>query len=879
MGRKSKKKNLSNGHAPSPANKRKLTHADDPPAKRQKEEEKWFPGKFVLLKPQTSDDEIIETPESPKENEAPASTSQDKKSKKSKVNGDTNGKSSRVEEKPKKKKTKIEPTIKKSDLEKIYADNASGSDNDEWMDMSGDELDFESVSDDEELGEEWSTDTDYSEGDSMSFGDSSDDSLDDSLDEEEYSFHGSDCESVETDDDEDEGGRNYKYMRSDGNSSDDSDYVPDLEDKYIKFGHAVLYDAKGLDLAFGDSFESQIIEIKDIHPAIMDKNVDEEVPDLVTLTGDVSMEDDNKVPPEAVWKQTTLSQDAESLIKDLQIDDDEEGLKCDELLKCATFYDCIDDQGVVLKLSNTIHFHGILIIRAIANRVQVNGYTLQPTEVITATSISRADYFLNLTPVVDANYSKEILQENLKNLLTFVDATKIIKTFDPKKEVLVHVQQGLPDPTVEMLKNYSQHALLPSKKMILTNSPCQSSELILSAKFFVGSENLRINSFELNEQWHHLEVQSSSRLVIIGGKNVGKSGLCQFIINKNIESFKKILLIDLDIGQPICTPAQTISATLITKPIIGPGYLSKNQPDKSLLYGDKSVMIAPFKYVRCVRQLVEFCAKNPDYKDIPWVVNTMGYQKGFGLQLVCLLTKILQPTDVVQIQHGVQSYNFAKILTEELANDFEFTFFDSDDVAGVPARNVFTTHVLDSIVNNRGSDSGVKWISNSTDKRKLSMLAQVAKLLKSNQQSLNDVTPFVAPIDKIRMLVIDEEYSQREQGFNMDLLNGNLVFLCRADNEMFLDSNSILECHGVGIVRAIDKNNGKIFLLLPQTDSGDKLQVSVNVLALGNIPLPSEILLKQNYSIAGNVPHVTFFKDRNASSKKYVNKRHIKDCY
>lgn len=881
MGKKSKNKNPLNGSASPVAVKRKLSKEEEPPAKRPKDE-KWFPGKFVLLKPQTEP----QTPEDktrksakakqPKESQAPSPSK--KKKSDHKMNREPSGESTRVfNGESTKKKTDLNVS-KKSDLEKIYEDSLSESDDDEWMDMSGDEIDFESDSDNEEVGEEWSTDTDYCDGDSLSL----EDSISDLMDEDEYSFHESDCESVlESDDAEDSDDFLPEYMRGylgGYDSSDDSDYKPDLEDKYVKFGHAVLYDALGLDLAFGDSHKSHIIEIRDIRPAIMEK-IEEEIPDLVTLTGDFRVEQDAEVVVEEVWEQTTLSQGAEAFIKDLRINDEEEGLHCDQLAKCATFYYCNEDKGVVVKLSGTIHFHGILIIRPIANRVQVNGYTLQPHEVITATSISRADYFLNLTPVVDASYSKETLQDELSKLLQIDEATKIVASFDPKTETLLHLKQGLPEPTVEVLKNYSPHALIPSKKMILTNSPCQSSELLLSAKFFVGSENLRINSFELNEQWNHLEVKSSSRLFIIGGKNVGKSGLCQFLINKNVESFEKILLIDLDIGQPICGAAQTISATVITKPLIGPGYLSNNQPDKCLLYGDKSVMIAPFKYLRCVQQLAAFCAKNPDYQNIPWVVNTMGYQKGFGLQLVCLLTKILQPTDVVQIQHQISSYNFAKIVTEQLANDFEFTLFDTDDVAGVPTQNVFTTHVLDSIVNNREIDSDLKWISNSADKRKLSMLAQLAKLLKGNQQSFNDVIPFVAPINKIRMLVIDEEYSQREQGFNMDLLNGNLVYLCQLQGIAPLDSNSILECHGVGIVRGIDKINEKIFILLPQTGSVNKLQANVNVLAIANIPLPAEVLLKQNYSIAGTVPHVTFFKDRNASSKKYVNKRRIKDCF
>ena len=820
--------------------KRKNTVNEDELPTKRKKDEKWFPGKFVLLKKLSE-----EVPEA-SENQPKASI----KGKRKEPN--INGKSSQkpMNENSKQKKDS------ETDLEKFYENDLSESDDEEWMHVDDEELSLESTSEDSELGEEWSTDTDYSEGDS--------------LDDEEHSFHESDCESVSDHEDD----------IWDANSSDDSDYIPDIEDKYIILGEAITYEAKGLDLAFGNSLDSQIIDISDVHPAIMQQ--DEEVPELIATDAseDISMEHGEgrryEIEPDS---QTTEVNEAEVLIDELRIEEDDDNLECAELLKHATFYDCTSDQGVILKLTNTIHFHGILIIRAIANNIQVNGYTLKPDEIITATSMSRADYFLNLTPIAGENYSKEKLQSMVKDLLSDDNAAKLFKTFNPELEAIVHLQQGLPDTTVEMLKNYSTNALLPSKKMILTNSPCQSSELILSAKFFVACENKKISSFELNEQWNNLEVKSNTKLVVIGGKNVGKSGLCQFLINKNMESFKKILLVDLDIGQPICGASQTISASVITKPIIGPGYLSKIQPDKSFIYGDKSVMISPFKYVRCVRKLMEFCAGNQDYQNIPWVINTMGYQKGFGLQLICLLIRILQPTDVVQVQHGIRSYNFSKILTEEIVNGLGFSFFDVDDIADVPQEAFFTTHVLDSIVNNREDDLATKWISNSSDKRKLSMLAQLSKLLKGNQTSLNDVTPFVALASKIKLVVFDEEFSQQESAVNMDVLNGNLVYLCHADGTESLDSNSILECYGVGIVRGIDKTNDQIFILLPETDDVVSLQAKINVLAIGNIPLPSEVLLKQNYSIKGKVPYVTFFKDRGASSKKYINKRSIKDCY
>jgi hypothetical protein len=217
---------------------------------------------------------------------------------------------------------------------------------------------------------------------------------------------------------------------------------------------------------------------------------------------------------------------------------------------------------------------------------------------------------------------------------------------------------------------------------------------------------------------------------------------------------------------------------------------------------------------------------------------------------------------------------------------FISSFFNDTILLGISNAAFFTTHVLDSLVNNntnnqqesRDNDSS-EWISNATEKRKMSLLAQLGKLLRGGQTYLNEVVPHRAAINRIRMVVIDEEFENSVSGANLDLFNGNLVYLCHStydDDELLpLDANSVLECHGVGLVRAIDKIHGFLYILMPQHD--DKLRSLVNILAIGNMPLPSEILLKQNFGVEGSVPHVTFFKDRNM--KKYINKRNIKDCF
>lgn len=116
---------------------------------------------------------------------------------------------------------------------------------------------------------------------------------------------------------------------------------------------------------------------------------------------------------------------------------------------------------------------------------------------------------------------------------------------------------------------------------------------------------------------------------------------------------------------------------------------------------------------------------------------------------------------------------------------------------------------------------------------------------------------------------------------NLDLLNGNLVYLCEKKAE-----NDIVDCHGIGkfqseiqwiskylhvffssasgIVRSVDASTNKVYLI--STIPLAELK-TVNVLAIGAIPLPSAVFLNQHSQIRGAVPYV-YNSDKFVGSKQ-----------
>lgn len=561
--------------------KRKASDSEESPQKSKKvRNEKWFPGKFVLLNQNQSNanNEETDSDESGLQEQLPEVKKNPPKSKKSNsaVNGEVSGmnQKGKLSQKKKLQNGKVNHNNEQSVSRLEFFDPE--------LETSDDDDDFEELSD-EEVSEEWETDTDYD--------------MEEEAEEEESEF---DSESNSSQFEE-EGFGDY-------DSADDSDYSPTVEDVYIARGTAKIYDAKGLDLAFGNSTESQIIEISEVHPAQAQNDAEnDEIPKLIPI-------DEEDV--EADDEDDDMGGETEKLIKELQIHDEDDGIfesSKTQLLKHATFYNCIDNQGVLVALKDTIHFHGVLSIKAIVNSVQINGYELTENSSLSARSVSHSDYMLNLTPVIRKSCQNgHDLRLELSKFLNADSLETLCNAFNPETECLLHLREGFVDAKLQMLINYLPYALLPSKKMLLANKVCQSSELMLSTRFFLANENRKVSSFQVNDQWTNLKMSENSRFLICGGKNVGKSALSQYLINSN--KFKAILVIDLDIGQPILHAAQTISATLVTKPIIGLGCLDDTLPEKSLLYGDKNVMISPFKYVRCVRELMDFCAANEKYQ-------------------------------------------------------------------------------------------------------------------------------------------------------------------------------------------------------------------------------------------------------------------------
>ncbi|KAG8300774.1 Polynucleotide 5'-hydroxyl-kinase nol9 [Homalodisca vitripennis] len=77
---------------------------------------------------------------------------------------------------------------------------------------------------------------------------------------------------------------------------------------------------------------------------------------------------------------------------------------------------------------------------------------------------------------------------------------------------------------------------------------------------------------------------------------------------------------------------------------------------RSVFLGEIDVTKCPENYIEGCKSLIHFAREN--YSNIPWLINTMGFTKGFGVKLICDIIKNVKPTHVIEIESKKRNLNF-----------------------------------------------------------------------------------------------------------------------------------------------------------------------------------------------------------------------------
>jgi len=166
---------------------------------------------------------------------------------------------------------------------------------------------------------------------------------------------------------------------------------------------------------------------------------------------------------------------------------------------------------------------------------------------------------------------------------------------------------------------------------------------------------------------HQIERKEQIRLMVLGGKGVGKSTLLRYLVNRMLKSSRSVLVIDFDPGQPEFFPPGCVSASLVSQPLLGPNFTHFLQPPIfSYFVGDADILTCgPDRYLRSCRQLLGDCRLKLSLSNVPTIINTMGFTNGVGLDVNLDLIRLTQPLQAIQLSSRSARRNFPDLLSHD----------------------------------------------------------------------------------------------------------------------------------------------------------------------------------------------------------------------
>ena len=154
------------------------------------------------------------------------------------------------------------------------------------------------------------------------------------------------------------------------------------------------------------------------------------------------------------------------------------------------------------------------------------------------------------------------------------------------------------------------------------------------------------------------------RLVVAGGKGVGKSTFLRWLTNQLLPR-SPVVVLDLDPGQAELSIPGYFSVSLVTAPFLGPNFqhIGTSNTQMLVFLGDISAGNCPDRFIKILHRLSDYIQTN--LSGYPLVVNTMGWCQGVGLMLLVDTLRLLQPSTVIQLTSKHKRKNFPYSLSPD----------------------------------------------------------------------------------------------------------------------------------------------------------------------------------------------------------------------
>ncbi|XP_028596322.2 polynucleotide 5'-hydroxyl-kinase NOL9 isoform X3 [Podarcis muralis] len=324
----------------------------------------------------------------------------------------------------------------------------------------------------------------------------------------------------------------------------------------------------------------------------------------------------------------------------------------------------------------------------------------------------------------------------------------------------------------------------------------------------------------------------------------------------------------------------------------GPPFTHQRTPRKMVYFGATSCEQDTERYIDTLKYV--FSAYE---RDVPLVINTMGWVKGAGLLLLIDIIRLLAPSHIVQI--SVEDFRDMPQLSPEyihctaglhtrgkaLFRRKSLNGMEDSGQQGLAQAGSHPPHPGHQLLCVQpkfpGAGNAGTGRTHSSVLRDMAILAYLGQLQPPDVESvfpLHSLIPYQVPFNAVALRVIHTEVAPAHILYSV---NASWVGLCQvpdqvpcnADGPVLLTHTPICNCLGFGIVRGVDTDKKLYHILTPVAPQNLRF---VNCLLIGSIPIPNCIFLNQ-VGIEGEIPYVTSEYNYDISGAgKLKLKKHLK---
>ncbi|GAB2269908.1 hypothetical protein Dimus_004826 [Dionaea muscipula] len=320
--------------------------------------------------------------------------------------------------------------------------------------------------------------------------------------------------------------------------------------------------------------------------------------------------------------------------------------------------------------------------------------------------------------------------------------------------------------------------------------------------------------------------------LVCGPKNSGKTTFSRHLLNTFLLRYKRVAYLDTDAGQPEFTPPGCLSLVILDKITPDLAIPCLKTPERCYFFGDISSKRDPATYSKFIHALHDYYNEHctlsnngsPGRVELPLIVNTPGWVKGVGYDILVDMLKYIAPTHVVKINISSASKNLP-------AGEF---WLDEDDYGSINLIEINSAR-RDSYDRSLLVQKEARLI------RDLRLMAYFRQCFRSEMSistikelahALASHPPYEVPIGSIKIKHLHCQVPSTEVFYS---LNATIVGLAvDAGN-----CESIPVCVGLGIVRGIDTFKNVLYVITPVPQS---TLASVDLLLQGFIQIPTSLL-------------------------------------